>query len=334
MSAPLPESPQAPRLAPGATPAGAGVTAEARDAHERRQKSWTILELLRWTTGHFAARGIDTARLDAECLLAHALGSDRLRLYLDFEKPVEAAERAHFRELVRRRAGDRVPVSQLIGRREFWSLSLLVSPQVLTPRPDTETLVAVALALAPEREAALDVLEIGTGSGAIALAFATERPRARIVATDASPAALAVARANAARLGLEGRIRFAEGDAYAAAGDERFDLVVSNPPYLADAEAVGLAPELAHEPREALFAGPLGTELLERLATEAPGRLRPGGAIALEIAPQQARAVAGFLARAALEGIATHPDLARRPRVVSARMPSGSDGTACGGEDA
>jgi len=308
----------------GATPI-AGRAAE-KSVGAPGEKSWTVLELLRWTTQHFAARGIDTARLDAECLLAHALGSDRLRLYLDFEKPVEADERARFRELVRRRAGERIPVSQLLGRREFWSLSLAVNGDVLTPRPDTETLVTAALALFPEREAELDVLDVGTGSGAVALALATERPRARLVATDASPAALAVARANAERLGLADRIRFVEGDAYAAAGDARFDLVVSNPPYLADAEAAGLAPELAHEPRAALFAGPTGTELLERLAAGAPRVLRPGGAIALEIAPDQAGVVAGFLARAGLVDVTTHSDLARRPRVVSARLPAAAAG--------
>lgn len=299
-----------------------GVPSAARAAADAGgAKTWTVLELLRWTTQHFVGRGIESARLDAECLLAHALGADRLRLYLDFEKPVEPVERARFRELVRRRANDRVPVSQLLGRREFWSLPLAVNADVLTPRPDTETLVMAALALVPERAASFDVLDVGTGSGAIALALASECPRARIVATDASPAALAVARANAERLGLAARVRFAEGDLYAPAGDARFDLVVSNPPYLADAEAAGLAPELAHEPRAALFAGPRGTELLERLAAGAPARLRIGGAILLEIAPAQAEAVAGFLAGAGLTDVSMHRDLARRPRVVSARWP-------------
>jgi len=313
---------------PAARPAEKGMGASG-------EKRWTVLELLRWTTQHFASRGIESARLDAECLLAHALGSDRLRLYLDFEKPVEADERARFRELVRRRAGERIPVAQLVGRREFWSLALAVTGDVLSPRPETETLVATALALFPEREAELAILDVGTGSGAIALALATERPQAHVLATDASPAALAVARANAEGLGLAARVRFAEGDLYAASGRERFDLVVSNPPYLADAEAHGLAPELAHEPRMALFAGPAGTEVLRRLAEGARHALRPGGAIVLEIAPVQAGAVAGFLAEAGLVEVATHLDLARRPRVVAARMPServASDGVTSGGD--
>ena len=132
--------------------------------------------LLKWTTGHFTERGIETARLDAECLLAHALGTDRLRLYLDFEKPVTEAERACFRELVRRRGGERIPVAQLLGRREFWSLPLRVSRDVLAPRPETETLVEAALELLPAAAEAR-VLELGTGSGAVALALAGSAPK-------------------------------------------------------------------------------------------------------------------------------------------------------------
>jgi release factor glutamine methyltransferase len=135
-------------------------------------RTWTLLELLRWTTEHFQRRGIETPRLDAECLLAHALGMDRLRLYLEFEKPVLAEERARFRELVRRRADERVPVALLTGRREFWSLLLRVTPDVLVPRPETETLVEVALGLLPDSESEARILDLGTGSGAIALALA------------------------------------------------------------------------------------------------------------------------------------------------------------------
>src|SRR5262245_36077826 len=165
-------------------------------------RTWTVLELLRWTQGHFASRGIDSARLDAECLLAHALASDRLRLYLDFEKPVEAEERARFRELVRRRADERIPVAQLTGRKEFWSLSFEVTPDVLVPRPETETLVAWALDALRERGREWRVLDVGTGSGALAVALARELPKARIVASDVSEAALAVARRNAGTHGV------------------------------------------------------------------------------------------------------------------------------------
>jgi release factor glutamine methyltransferase len=284
------------------------------------ERVWTILDLLRWTTEHFAKQGIESARLDAECLLAHALGVDRLRLYVDFDKPLAAAERAGFRELVRRRAEQRVPVAQLVGRKEFWSLPLTVTKDVLTPRPETETLVEAALELAPEREAELAVLDVGTGSGALALAIAHERPKARVTATDVSPAALAVARANAERLGLADRLRFLEGSLYQPVAGERFDLVVSNPPYLADAPGAARAPELAHEPREALFAGEQGFALLRELAQGAAERLRPGGAAAFELSPEQADRVAGWCRDAGLLDVTQRRDLARRVRVVSGRV--------------
>ena len=287
------------------------------------QASWTVLGLLRWTTQHFKSRGLDSPRLDAECLLAHALGTDRLRLYLDFDKPVEAGERARYRELVRRRASDRVPVSILTGRREFWSLPLRVSGDVLTPRPETEVLVALALERFPAPEGELKALDLGTGSGAIALALASERPRAELTASDVSPAALALARANAAALGLAERVRFVEGSLFGPLAGERFDLVASNPPYLAESEAASLAPELAFEPRQALFAGPDGAEVLEALVAAAPRHLRPGGWLLLEIGPAQSARVEGFCRAAGLEEVRTHLDLAKRPRVVSARAPTG-----------
>jgi release factor glutamine methyltransferase len=283
------------------------------------EKTWTILDLLRWTTEHFAKQGIESARLDAECLLAHALGVDRLRLYVDFDKPLAPAERAGFRELVRRRAESRVPVAQLVGRKEFWSLPLTVTKDVLTPRPETETLVEAALELAPEREAELHVLDVGTGSGAVALALAAERPKARVTATDVSPAALAVASGNAERLGLAGRLRFLTGSLYEPVAGERFDLIVSNPPYLWDAPGAAHAPELAHEPREALFADEQGLALLRRLAQGVAERLRPGGAAAFEVSPEQADRVAGWCRDAGLLDVTQRRDLARRVRVVFGR---------------
>ena len=197
---------------------------------ERTERVWTVLDLLRWTTDHFASRGIDTPRLDAEVLLAYALECDRLRLYVEYEKPVEEPERARFRALVQRRADERIPVALLTGTREFWSLSFEVTPDVLVPRPETETLVTAALERLPDAEAELRVLDVGTGSGAVALALATERPKARVVATDLSAAALAVAGRNAERLGLADRVAFAEGDLFEPLAGERFDLVISNPP--------------------------------------------------------------------------------------------------------
>jgi release factor glutamine methyltransferase len=288
-------------------------------------RTWTVLDLLRWTSERFAALGIATPRLDAECLLAFALDTDRLRLYLDFDKPVAPSERERFRGLVRERSQRRVPVAQLTGRREFWSLPLRITRDVLIPRPETETVVEVALAALPDTEQEVRVLDVGTGSGALALALAQERPKARVVAVDVSEAALGLARENALGLGLADRVRFARGDLFEPVAGERFDLVVSNPPYLADGEVQGLAPELSHEPREALFAGPRGTELLERLCAEVPRALEPGGLFVTELAPDQAPAVQGWLARAGLGDVRAHPDLARRVRAVSARAPRGID---------
>lgn len=281
-------------------------------------RTWTILELLKWTRDHFEAKGIDTPRLDAELLLAHALGCDRLRLYVEFEKPVTPEERASFRTLVRRRAEERVPVAYLTGVREFWSLPLAVTPDVLIPRPDTETLVDAVLGRLPDRSAELAILDLGTGSGAIALALARELPRAAITASDLSTAALAVARKNAEALGLADRVRFVAGDGFAPLAGERFDAIVSNPPYVAEAEAASLAPELRHEPALALFAPGDGTALLRRIAAEAARHLRPGGLLALELAPAQARDVTQCLAAAGFAEIAEHRDLGGRVRAVSA----------------
>jgi release factor glutamine methyltransferase len=288
-------------------------------ASEAKSRTWTILELLRWTTQYFAERDIETPRLDAECLLASALGVDRMRLYLDFDKPASSDERAAFREWVRRRADERVPVAQLVGGKEFWSLPLLVTADVLSPRPDTETLVVAALDRLTERDTDARILEIGTGSGAVALAIAHERPRARITATDISPAALKVAERNARELGMDGRIEFVEGNLFGPVVGRQFELVVSNPPYIAESERSELAPELAHEPDVALFAGPDGLLVLRELVAGAPALLAPGGAFAVELAPDQAPTVAHWLREAGLGDVVTHRDLAACPSLVSAR---------------
>ena len=278
---------------------------------------WTVLELLRWTTQHFTERAIDTPRLDAECLLAHALGCDRLRLYLEFDKPVVESERAVFRGLVRARANQRMPVALLTGSREFWSLPLRVSTDVLIPRPDTETLVTAALDLLPAAAEPARVLDLGTGTGAVALAIAHERPHAAVFASDRSRGALRIAQENAEALGMAARIHFLRGD-WAAPVAGGFDCVVANPPYLADAERADLAPELAHEPAAALFAGPTGLEALARLCREVPPLLAPGGGLAFELAPGQAKQVQAWLEQAGL-ATAVQRDLAGRARVVTGR---------------
>ncbi len=319
---PTPDAPRgtpASPAQPGAQRASEGRKPERPASEVRRpaKASWTVLELLRWTTDHFTQRGIETARLDAECLLAHALGVERLRLYLDFEKPTTPAERAAFRELVRRRGTDRVPVALLLGRREFWSLPLEVSPDVLVPRPETETLVEAALDLLPADSEAR-VLEIGTGSGAVALALASERPGIRITATDLSPAALELAGRNADGLHMAERIHRVQGHLFDPVDGESFDLVVSNPPYVAESQRAELPPELLHEPPGALFGGPDGTEVLREIVGGVRRVLAPGGALALELSPEQAPRVADWCRAQGLHNVSERRDLAGRVRVVVA----------------
>ncbi len=287
-----------------------------------RPRTWTVLELLRWTTEYFERHGIEGARLDAEVLLAHALESDRLRLYIDYEKPVLPDERERFRALVGRRARERVPVSLLLGEREFWSLSFRVTPDVLTPRPETETLVEAALAKLPDREDRSRILDLGTGSGAIALSIASERPQADVTATDISEAALQIAAENADRLQARKRVRLLAGDLFEPVAGERFDLIVSNPPYVARRDAKTLPPELGHEPEQALFGGVDGLEVIRRLVAEAGDHLSAGGWLGIELAPEQAEEVERMLAERGFEELERHLDLAKRPRVVGARWPA------------
>ncbi|HKA91261.1 MAG TPA: peptide chain release factor N(5)-glutamine methyltransferase [Haliangiales bacterium] len=274
-------------------------------------EAWTPLKVLAWTTGKFAERGIGSARLDAEVLLAHALGTSRVGLYTGFDKPLQEEELAAYRELVRRRlAGE--PVAYLVGQKEFWSLPLRVDPRVLIPRQDTETLVEVALRRAPS---AARIADVATGSGAVALALAKERPGAMVVATDVSEDALAVARANAGALGLA--VRFVAGDLLAPLAGERFDLVVGNPPYVPSGDLAGLAPEVGREPRAALDGGPDGLALVRRLVAAAPAALADGGVLALEHGFDQGEAVRALFAAAGLADVETARDLGGNERVTS-----------------
>ena len=312
--------------AEGSRAGGAGVSGDDGG----RQRSWTVLELLSWTTDYFKRAGIESARLDAEVLLAHALESERLRLYIDYEKPVLPAERDAFRELVRRRAQERVPVSLLLGEREFWSLGFKVSGDVLTPRPETETLVEFALSkvtagAGPSRDAnePIRVLDIGTGSGAIAIALAKELPHANVTATDLSEPALQIAAENADCLRQGERIRFVEGDLFEPVASERFDLIVSNPPYVARRDEGSLPKELSHEPELALFGGEDGLDVIRRLVAEAGAHLSPGGWLGIELSPEQTETVEQELGRAGFTEVERRFDLAGRPRVIGARWPAG-----------
>ena len=290
-----------------------------RPGQVERDRSWSVLELLRWTTDYFKRSGIDSARLDAEVLLAQVLEVDRLRLYVDYEKPVLPDERNRFRALVQRRAKDRVPVSLLLGKREFWSLEFRVTSDVLTPRPETETLVEAGLSKIPDPESVARILDLGTGSGVIALSLAFERPQTVITATDLSQPALQIAAENADHLQMGERIRFLAGDLFEPVASERFDLIVSNPPYVARDEVKSLPPELAHEPEMALFAGGDGLDVIRSLVARAGDHLTPGGWLFIELSPEQVDAVEQYFANAGFEKMERRFDLAGRPRVVGAR---------------
>lgn len=258
--------------------------------------------------------GSASPRLDAELLLAWVLGRDRAALFARREAQVEAVTARRYLDALHARQRGQ-PVAQIVGRREFWSLDLEVTADVLTPRPETELLVERALARLPAEGSALD---LGTGSGAVALALASERPAARVLATDRSEAALAVARRNAARHRL-GRVAFAAGDWFEAAGRARFDVVVANPPYVADADWAATGPELGFEPRAALAGGADGLDAIRRIVAGAGGHLVPGGWLLLEHGAGQGAAVRALFAAAGFVAVATSPDLAALPRVTEGR---------------
>ncbi len=275
-------------------------------------ESWTVLKVLKWTSSYLAERGIDSGRLDAELLLADLLQLDRVGLYLNFDRPLTAEELGHFRERVGRRAR-REPLQYILGRAEFWSLSFRVGPAVLVPRPDTEVLVEEALARALP---AARILDVGTGSGAIAVALAHELPTARLTAVDLSEAALAIAEQNAHDNGVAERIGFSRADLHALPEGE-FDLVIANPPYIAEAEFAGLMPEVRdYEPQLALAGGADGLDAYRALARQAPRLLAAGGWLLVEIGAGQAAAVQELLAAAGLEEGFTRDDYAGLPRVV------------------
>jgi release factor glutamine methyltransferase len=294
-------------------------------------ETWTVLKLLTWTTEYLQKHGSESPRLEAEVLLGSAKGCERIMLYAAFDEVVSDELRARFRDLVKRR-GEGVPVAYLVGKKEFYSLSLRVTPDVLIPRPETEHVVVAALdavqgsgVRSQGSAGQAEIADVGTGSGAIAIAVAKHAPAARVTAIDLSPPALEVAKANAAQHGVADRIVFVEGDLLSSLPPEpRFTVIASNPPYVSEAEFEQLAPHVKnHEPRQALVAGPTGTEVIQRLIPQAAERLLPGGSLIIELSPMIATRVVELLAAdGRYEPATLLKDLAGLARVVKARRKS------------
>jgi release factor glutamine methyltransferase len=286
-------------------------------------ETWTIGRLLQWTTDYLKEHGSETPRLDAEVLLAHARGCQRIALYTAFDEPAGDDLRTKFRALVKERAEGK-PVAYLVGHREFYSMSFRVTPDVLIPRPETELLVVRLLDIAKERgaEQPITIADVGTGSGIIAVVTAKRLPQAQVTAIDASRAALDVARSNADTHGVANRIQWLESDLFAAVPAEpTFDIIASNPPYITAAEYQKLAKTVKDfEPRSSLVAGPRGTEVIERLIPQSADRLNPSGWLLLETSPMIEPAVCALLeAESRLKLAPTIKDLAGHPRVVQAQ---------------
>lgn len=273
-----------------------------------------VAEALAAGRARLEAAGIAGAARDARWLLAEAMGVDPGRISVMGPDPVGEAAAA-FEAMLARRAA-REPVAHILGRRLFWGRTFRVTPEVLDPRPETECVVAAALEGPVAR-----LLDLGTGSGALAVTLLAERPEARGVATDLSAAALDVAAGNATRHGVAERLELRQAD-WAAGLDGGFDLVVSNPPYLAEAEMAEIAPEVAREPRLALTPGGDGLAAYRAIAAAAPGLLAPGGRLVLEIGAGQGAAVSDLLLGAGLDAVAVRPDLDGRDRVVTAHRVS------------
>jgi release factor glutamine methyltransferase len=277
----------------------------------------TVLEIIKRTTEFFEKRGVESPRLNAELLIGHALGLKRMQLYLQFERPLTEVELEKIRPLVKRR-GSREPLQYILGQAEFAGLKLKVDRRALIPRPETEYLVELLgkhLAQPPA-----SILDLGTGSGALALALATKYPGATVTAVERSPDALALARENAAALELSARVEFIESDWFAAVpAEQRFDLIVSNPPYLTEAEVGDAAAEVKdHEPRAALVAAQEGRADLEIIVRDAKSHLVPGGALACETGIAQHPALLEQAAKAGYGRAQGLPDLTGRPRYVLA----------------
>ena len=282
----------------------------------------TVKAILEKSAGFLKTKGSESPRLESEILLAHVLGIDRIQLYVRFGQAVTDGQRAAMRDLIKRRAAAE-PVAYLVGYREFFGRKFAVTPDVLVPRPATETLVMEALEAGKAFEAPA-VLDLCTGSGCVAVAVAAGLRDAQVTAADVSDDALAVAKGNAQAHGVEGRVTFAGGDLFEAVpAEDRFDLILANPPYVRDDEWAGLPPDVRdHEPKLALLSGADGLDHTRRLVAEAPARLNPGGSLMIEVAGPQTPAVEELMRDAGLTDVRTVKDADGIPRVVIGRKSS------------
>ena len=277
-------------------------------------QGWTIGAILKWSEQYFGSHGAETPRLDAEVLLSHLLGEKRIYLYVHFDQPLTADELAKYREMVKRRAAGE-PVAYICGEKEFMGLAFKVTPSVLVPQPDTETLVEAAIERLRGKQS-LRIADICTGSGAIALALAHYLPEASVAATDISTEAVSIAKENAESLSLSERVQFFEGDLLAPLTGESFDAIVSNPPYIPSADIEGLPREVRAEPKIALDGGADGLDFYRRLVGESATLLNDGGFLAVECGDTQAGAIAEMAATGGFGKTEIVCDLADKERVV------------------
>ena len=280
-------------------------------------KTKSLLEVLQSTTAYFTKHKIENPRLNAEHLLAHALGRTRMDLYLEFERPLNDAELVPLRDLVKRR-GQGEPLQHLLGTVEFCGHTFAIDKRAMVPRPETEELVELLTADSGLLIGDGKIVDVGTGSGVIALSLAKAFPESQILAVDISEDALALARENAERLGLSERVRFQESDLLENLS-ERFELIVANLPYISMQDRHQLSREVLYDPEVALFGGPAGDELVRRLIEQAPAHLNPGGLLALEIGVNQAEGFAELLRQKNYHDIELKRDYSGSTRFLLAR---------------
>ncbi len=286
-------------------------------------ETWTIRKVLTWTTQHFEKRQVDAPRLTAEILLSHVLKLGRVKLYVDLDRPLSKDELAAYKALIARRlAGE--PTQYLTGLKEFYNRAFKVDARVLIPRPETELLVEACLRALP-KDAPSRALDVCTGSGCIAISLAAERPQATVVATDLSPDACALAKENAEALKVSERVTVLQGDLFSPLPpDARFQVVVSNPPYIASGDIPGLSAEVRREPMLALDGGKDGLVAVRRVVKEARRWLEPGGLLAMEIGEDQGPAVLELLRAAGYADARVEKDLERRERMAFGTQPAAS----------